>query len=131
MSFDQPHYRLRQIKSGNIGVDEDGWQVGFGHAGGDPLDRENKLGGITGRSGRLERFLGHLDGHRWNVGRQLQVNWSLLDPAAPQDSVDFPACIGRLDTCLSHGEIAVRAQHVDEIAVPQGMVQQGAFFDGT
>jgi hypothetical protein len=71
MGFDQPHYRLCQTKLGNIGVEEDGWQVGFCHAGGDPLDRENKLGGITGRSGKVERFLGHLDGHRWNIGRQL------------------------------------------------------------
>src|SRR5215468_7291577 len=87
MGFDQPRYRIRQTKSGNIGVDEDGWQVGFCHAGGDPLDRENKLGGITGRSAKLEWFLGHLDGYRWNVGRHLQVNRSLLDPAAPQDSI--------------------------------------------
>src|SRR5215475_6809275 len=90
MGFDQPHYRLRQTKTGNIGVEEDGWQVGFRDAGGDPLDRENKLGGITGRSGKLERFLGRLDGHRRNVGRQLQINWSFLDPAASKDSIDFP-----------------------------------------
>jgi hypothetical protein len=87
MSFDQPHYRLRQTKTGNIGVEEDGWQVGFYDAADDPLDREKKLGGITGRSGKLERFLGHLDCHRWNVGRQLQINWSLLDPPAPKSSI--------------------------------------------
>src|SRR5262249_45847473 len=87
MRFDQPHYRLRQTESGHIGVEEDRWQVGSGHAGGDPLDRENKLGRITGWSGKVEWFLRHLDGHRWNIGWQLQVNWSLLNPAAPQDSI--------------------------------------------
>jgi hypothetical protein len=90
MGFNQPHYWFRQTKSGNIGVEKDGWQVGFGHARGDSLDRENKPGGITGRSGKVERFLGLLDAHRWNVGRQLQINWSLLDPATPKDSIDFP-----------------------------------------
>ena len=64
MGFDQPQHRFRQTKSGHIGVEEDSWQVGFGHAGGDPFDRENKLGGITGRSDKVERVLGHLDGHR-------------------------------------------------------------------
>jgi hypothetical protein len=46
MGFDQPHYRLRQTESSNIGVEEDRWKVGFGDAAGDPLDHENKLGGI-------------------------------------------------------------------------------------
>jgi hypothetical protein len=44
------------------GVGAGGRRIRFNCAGGDSLDRENKLGGIAGRSGKLERFLGHLDG---------------------------------------------------------------------
>jgi len=99
--------------------------------GDDPFDREDKLRRITGRSGKFEWFLGRLDGYSRNVGGQLQINRSLLEPATPQNSVDFPARTGWFEACLSHGEVAVRAQHVDEITVPQGMVQQSAVFDGT
>jgi hypothetical protein len=39
---DQPHYRFRQTKSGNIGVEEDGWQVGFCRAPHEPCGSQDE-----------------------------------------------------------------------------------------
>jgi Adenylate and Guanylate cyclase catalytic domain len=86
---------------GNIGVEQDGWRVGFRHASGDPFDREGKLSRIAGRSGELEWRGWCVDGHGGDVGGQLQINRSPFEPAAPQDSVDFPRPIGWLPNAPS------------------------------